>query len=152
MGCRECRGMVTVMERVTECEGEERVAVGVVGVAPEVRERLVSFMGDVARGLVRSEQRRCAELYARGLLEAGARKSLEPIVARLGEDGDYEALQHFLADSPWDPVVIQRAVAERVAAEIGVEAWVIDDTGVVEGRQAFAGGQAPVFRDARQDR
>ncbi len=132
MGCGECRGMVTVMERVTECEGEEGVAVGVVGVAPEVRERLVSFMGDVARGLGRSEQRRCAELYARGLLEAGARKSLEPMVARLGEDGDYEALQHFLADSPWDPVVIQRAVAERVAGEIGVEAWVIDDTGVVK--------------------
>jgi SRSO17 transposase len=52
------------------------------------------------------------------------------MVARLGEDGDYEALQHFLADSPWDPTLIQRAVAERVAPEIGVAAWVIDDTGV----------------------
>jgi SRSO17 transposase len=80
--------------------------------------------------VARPEQRRCAQLYARGLLEAGARKSLEPLVSRLGEDGDYEALQHFLADSPWDPVVIQRAVAERVAPELGVEAWVIDDTGI----------------------
>jgi SRSO17 transposase len=102
----------------------------VVGVASAVKERLAVFMADVAAGLGRSEQRRCAELYARGLLEAGARKSLEPIVERLGEDGDYEALQHFLADSPWDPAVIQRAVAERVAGEIAVEAWVIDDTGV----------------------
>jgi SRSO17 transposase len=103
---------------------------GVVGVAPEVKERLTAFMVDVAEGLGRSEQRRCAGLYARGLLEAGARKSLEPLVSRLGDDGDYEALQHFLADSPWDPVVVQRAVAERVAGEIGVEAWVIDDTGI----------------------
>jgi SRSO17 transposase len=102
----------------------------VVGVAPAVRERLVAFMADVAAGLGRSEQRRCAGLYARGLLEAGPRKSLEPLVARLGPDGDYEALQHFLADSPWDPVVVQRAVAERVAPEVGVEAWVIDDTGI----------------------
>ncbi len=39
-------------------------------------------------------------------------------------------MQHFLADSPWDPVLIQRAVAERVAPEIGVEAGVIDDTGI----------------------
>jgi SRSO17 transposase len=39
-------------------------------------------------------------------------------------------LQHFLADSPWDPVLVQRAVAERVAPEIGVQAWVIDGTGV----------------------
>jgi SRSO17 transposase len=101
-----------------------------VGVAPEVRERLVAYMADVAGGLRRSEQRRCAAVYARGLLEAGARKSLEPLVSRLGEDGDYEALQHFLADSPWDSVVLQRAVAERVVPEIGVQAWVIDDTGV----------------------
>ena len=115
--------MAVVMEREDATEG-------VVRAAPEVKERLEAFMADVAAGLGRSEQRRCAGLYARGLLEAGARKSLEPIVARLGEDGDYEALQHFLADSPWDPVVIQRAVAERVAPEIGVEAWVIDDTGV----------------------
>lgn len=118
------------MDRVTECEQER--AAGVVGVAPAVRERLEVFMGGVARDLGRSEQRRCARLYARGLLEAGPRKSLEPIVARLGEDGDYEALQHFLADSPWDPGMLQWAVAERVVPEIGVEAWVIDDTGVVK--------------------
>ena len=96
MGCGECCGMAAVVE----CED---TGAGVVGVGPEVKERLAVFMADVACGLGRSEQRRCAQLYARGLLEAGARKSLEPIVARLGEDGDYEALQHFLADSPWDP-------------------------------------------------
>jgi SRSO17 transposase len=101
-----------------------------VGVAPEVVERMAAYMRSIASGLVRSEQRHAAGVYARGLLEAGARKSLEPMVARLGEAGDYEALQHFLADSPWDPVVIQRAVAERVCPEIGVMAWVIDDTGI----------------------
>lgn len=108
----------------------DREEAGEAGVAAEVKERLVAFMADVAGGLGRSEQRRCAELYARGLLEAGARKSLEPVVARLGDEGDYEALQHFLADSPWDPAVVQRAVAERVAPEVDVEAWVIDDTGI----------------------
>jgi len=115
--------MAAVMDR-------EETVEGVGGVAPEVKDRLGAFIADVAAGLRRPEQRRCAQLYARGLLEAGSRKSLEPIVQRLGEDGDYEALQHFLADSPWDPVVIQQAVAERVAPEIGVEAWVIDDTGI----------------------
>jgi SRSO17 transposase len=105
VGCGECRGMVAAVDRVTE--GEQALAdADAVGVAPEVKERLSAFMADVARGLGRSEQRRCAEVYARGLLEAGQRKSLEPIVQRLGEDGDYEALQNFLADSPWDPVVV----------------------------------------------
>jgi SRSO17 transposase len=102
-----------------------------VGVAPEVKDRLAAYFADVASGLVRSEQRRNAELYGRGLMEAGARKSLEPMVARLGGGPvEYEALQHFLADSPWDPAVVDRAVAERVCSVIEPAAWVLDDTGV----------------------
>jgi SRSO17 transposase len=102
-----------------------------VGVAPEVKDRLAVYCADVASGLARFEQRRNAALYARGLMEAGARKSLEPMVARLGGGTvEYEALQHFLADSPWDCGVIDRAVAERVCAVIEPTAWVLDDTGV----------------------
>ncbi|HEU4730273.1 MAG TPA: IS701 family transposase [Kofleriaceae bacterium] len=68
-------------------------------------------------------------MYLRGLIEQGARKSLEPLVERLGGEADYQSLQQFLADSPWDPALVVRAVAERVAEEIDVEAWVLDDTG-----------------------
>jgi SRSO17 transposase len=104
-----------------------------VGVAPGVQERLVAYVGDIASGLARVEQRRAAGLYARGLIEQGTRKSLEPVVARLGGGKvEYEALQHFLADSPWDAGVIERAVAERVCAVIDPEAWVLDDTGAVK--------------------
>ena len=103
----------------------------VVGVAPAVVDRLAEFFADVASGLVRSEQRWAAEYYARALMMEGARKSLEPMVARMGGTSvEYEALQHFLADSPWDPAVIDRAVAERVCAVIEPMAWVLDDTGV----------------------
>jgi hypothetical protein len=35
-------------------------------------------------------------LYLRGLLEQGARKSLEPLVERLGGDADYQSMQQFL--------------------------------------------------------
>ena len=112
----------------TEVGGE-----GPAGVAPEVKERLVGYMADVASGLGRVEQRRAAGVYARGLIEAGARKSLEPMVARLGGGKvEYEGLQHFLADSPWDEAVIERAVAERVCPVIAPDAWVLDDTGVVK--------------------
>jgi len=68
-------------------------------------------------------------MYLRGLIEQGARKSLEPLVDRLGGEADYQSLQQFLADSPWDPALVVRAVAERVAEEIDVDAWVLDDTG-----------------------
>jgi SRSO17 transposase len=110
---------------------DSEVDEGMVGVAPEVRDCLAAYFADVASGLVRSEQRWAAEYYARGLMEAGARKSLEPMVARMGGGSvEYEALQHFLADSPWDSAVVERAVAERVCAVIEPAAWVLDDTGV----------------------
>ncbi len=68
-------------------------------------------------------------LYLRGLIEEGKRKSLEPMAERLGADADYQSMQQFLTDSPWDPAEVVRAVAERVAPEIEVVAWVLDDTG-----------------------
>jgi SRSO17 transposase len=67
--------------------------------------------------------------YLRGLIEEGPRKSLEPMVAWLGGEADYESLQQFLAVSTWDPALVVKATAERVAPRIGVQAWVLDDTG-----------------------
>lgn len=95
-----------------------------------VRERLEAFAGEVlAEAMNRPVQRVNGALYLRGLLEDGARKSLEPLVDRLGGDADYQSMQQFLADSPWDPSAVVRAVAERVAPAIDVQAWVLDDTG-----------------------
>jgi SRSO17 transposase len=84
-------------------------------------------------GLAHVRQRENALVYVRGLVEHGGRKSLQPTLFRLGEDAArYESLQQFLADSPWDPGVLVRACAERVAPELGVSAWVVDDTGIVK--------------------
>ena len=94
------------------------------------KERLEACAGEVlAEAINRPVQLRNGGVYLRGLIEQGARKSLEPMVSRLGGEADYESLQQFLADSPWDPAVVMRAVAERVAPGIDVEAWVLDDTG-----------------------
>ncbi len=95
-----------------------------------VKKRLEVFAGEVlAEAMNRPVQRVNGSLYLRGLLEQGPRKSLEPMVERLGGDADYQSLQQFVADSPWDPALVVKAVAERVACEIDVEAWVLDDTG-----------------------
>jgi SRSO17 transposase len=95
-----------------------------------VRGRLEAFAGEVlAEAMNRPVQVVNGGLYLRGLLEEGPRKSLEPLVARLGGEADYQSLQQFLADSPWDPGLVVRAVAERVAPVIEVQAWVLDDTG-----------------------
>ena len=98
--------------------------------ATAVRDRLEAFAAEVlSAAMNRPVQLTNGALYLRGLLEEGQRKSLEPLVSRLGDGADYQSLQQFLTDSPWDPGLVVRAVAERVAPAIDVEAWVLDDTG-----------------------
>jgi SRSO17 transposase len=64
------------------------------------------------------------------MLAEGDRKSLQPVVARQGGTlAAYESLQQFIADSPWDPAGVMRAVAERICPQIDVRAWILDDTG-----------------------
>ena len=98
--------------------------------APAVKARMEVFVAQVAgAAMSHPVQRFNAEVYVRGLLAAGARKSLEPLVERLDGDGDYQSLQQFLADSPWEPGRLMQAVVERVSPVVGAEAWVLDDTG-----------------------
>lgn len=106
-------------------------AVAVEMPAAEAQERLAAFVEEVAAGLGHLRRRENALLYVRGLIEQGGRKSLQPTLFRLEETpARYESVQQFLADSPWDPALLVRACAERVAPEIGVLAWVVDDTGI----------------------
>jgi SRSO17 transposase len=101
--------------------------------ASESRQRLLAFVDGVVRPLPHVRQRENAVVYVRGLIEQGGRKSLQPTLFRLQETpARYESVQQFLADSPWDPELLVRACAERVAPEIGVLAWVVDDTGIVK--------------------
>jgi SRSO17 transposase len=103
------------------------------GGAVEVRERLSRFVEEVTAPFQLRRQRENALLYVRGLVEHGGRKSLQPTLFRLEQTpARYESMQQFLADSPWDPELLVRGCAERVAPEIGVLAWVVDDTGVVK--------------------
>jgi SRSO17 transposase len=98
--------------------------------AVEPRERLVAFAEDVFDAFERSSQRVNGELYLRGLIEQGPRKSLQPTLFRLGESGArYESMQQFVADSPWSWGELVRRVAERVAPRLEVTCWVVDDTG-----------------------
>jgi SRSO17 transposase len=116
-----------MMAVVAEAKSEDVV---VVDPPSAVVERLEAFGAEVlAEAMNRPVQLVNGGLYLRGLLEQGPRKSLEPLVERLGADADYQSLQQFLADSPWDPALVVKATAERVAPQIDVQAWVLDDTG-----------------------
>jgi SRSO17 transposase len=98
------------------------------GELARVRGRLVEFASEMFESVARKDQRRWGEVYLRGLMLDGKRKSIEPMAARL-EDGDEQCLQQFVNQSPWDPVPVRRALARRMSRELAPEAWVIDDTG-----------------------
>jgi SRSO17 transposase len=93
----------------------------------EVRPRLVEFTAGMLGGLARSDQRAAGELYVRGLLTDGRRKSMQPMAERLGVD--HQRLQQFITSSTWDYTAVRRNVARWFASTQPVEALVVDDTG-----------------------
>jgi len=93
----------------------------------EVRPRLLDFAAEMLGGLARKDQRAAGELYVRGLLTGGQRKSMQPMAARLGVD--HQRLQQFITSPAWDYAAVRRNVARWFAAGQPAEALVIDDTG-----------------------
>lgn len=95
----------------------------------ECRARLETFLRDLLEAVGRSERRHWGSLYVRGLLLNGERKSIEPMAHRL-PDGNVQALQQFIGQSPWDPMPMRRRLAERMSRElVPAHAWIFDDTG-----------------------
>jgi SRSO17 transposase len=92
-----------------------------------VRPRLAGFAAEMLGDLPRKDQRAAGELYARGLLTDGQRKSMQPMAARLG--ADHQRLQQFITSSTWDYAAVRGNVARWFAASQRVDALVVDDTG-----------------------
>ena len=93
----------------------------------QVRPRLEAFAAEMLGGLARSDQRAKGELYLRGLLVDGKRKSMQPMAARLGVD--HQQLQQFVTSSTWDHVEVRKRVARWTDDFLGPQAYVIDDSG-----------------------
>jgi len=93
----------------------------------QVRPRLEAFAAEMLGGLARSDQRAKGELYLRGLLLDGKRKSMQPMAARLGVD--HQQLQQFLTSSTWDYSEVRGRLARWAQEFIDPRAYVIDDTG-----------------------
>jgi SRSO17 transposase len=91
-------------------------------------EALVDFVGDVFGSLGRDGWRDRAGQYLRGLMVDGRRKSIQPMAARLAGVND-QALNHFVTNSPWDPVPVRARIAVRMSEVIAPAAWAVDDTG-----------------------
>ncbi|ANS62292.1 putative IS701 family ISMmq4-like transposase [Streptomyces lincolnensis] len=63
---------------------------------------------------------------------------MEPMAARLGKDGNRQALAHFITSSPWDPAQVRARPAWRMHEAIDPEALIIEDTGFLKDGGASA--------------
>ncbi|WP_433269173.1 IS701 family transposase [Actinosynnema sp. CS-041913] len=78
--------------------------------------------------LPRSDQRRWAEVYLRGLLLGRGRKSVRRIAEEVLELPVSQSLQQFINQSPWDWREVRAQIAEEAERLLAPRAWVIADT------------------------
>src|SRR3954453_6414860 len=87
----------------------------------------MEFAARVLDGLRRSDQRAKGELYLRGLLTDGARKSMQPMAQRLGVD--HQGLQQFVTSSTWDHEGVRANGGGGAVQGIDPAVYVVDDSG-----------------------
>jgi len=93
------------------------------------RERLKGFLDEMLVTLGRSERRQWGDVYVRGLLTASGRKATASMAAHVS-DGNVQAMQQFIGQSPWPWEPLRKGLAQRMTAALSpVAAWVVDDTG-----------------------
>ncbi|WSX06401.1 IS701 family transposase [Streptomyces sp. NBC_00987] len=92
-----------------------------------VRPCLEAFAAEMLGSLARRDQRAKGELYLRGLMLDGKRKSMQPMAERLGVD--HQQLQQFVSSSTWDYSKVRERLARWAATHISPEAYAIDDVG-----------------------
>ncbi|MFF9458943.1 transposase [Streptomyces flaveolus] len=76
------------------------------GEVERLQGELSEFVAQVFGSLPRRDQRRWGECYLRGLMLDSRRKSVQPMAEHL-LDGNLQALQQFVNQSPWDPLPVR---------------------------------------------
>ncbi|GAA1292689.1 IS701 family transposase [Saccharothrix xinjiangensis] len=86
---------------------------------------LSEFCDELFETLGRSDQRRWAEVYVRGLLLVPGRKSIRRISEEVvGRDAG-QSLQQFVNQSPWPWAPVRQRLAELVNRVVRPRAWVV---------------------------
>lgn len=97
-------------------------------------ERFERYMEHLAAGLGHADRHAGLKGYCTGLILPGARKSVEPMAARidpLHASARHQALHHFVAQAEWSDAEMLRRVAQWVVPKMDCSAggfWIIDDT------------------------
>jgi SRSO17 transposase len=88
---------------------------------------LSSYCDLLFTSLARSDQRRWAEVYVRGLLTTPGRKSLASISERMLGRRAIQPMQQFLNQSTWEHAAVRASLGAMSAAAIRPRAWAIEE-------------------------
>ena len=93
----------------------------------KLQQRLQEFLEETTACMGRSERRRWAGYYVRGLLLDGERKSIEPLAQRVG--ADVQGLQQFVGQSPWAAEELFKALNQIARRDLApARYWLVDET------------------------
>jgi len=109
-------------------------------VAPGAQQkRFADYLNRLAQAAGHLDRAVPLKSYCTGLLLPGERKSVEPMAARLCPENvrqTHQSLHHVVAHAPWSDEDILEAVRHyalpAMQKQAPIEAWVIDDTGLVK--------------------
>jgi SRSO17 transposase len=93
------------------------------------------YMGHLMQALGHADRRAGLRGYCTGLMLPLARKSVEPMAARvdpLHASAKHQSLHHFVAKASWSDQELLRCIAQWVVPQMDFTAggwWIIDDTG-----------------------
>jgi SRSO17 transposase len=98
--------------------------------------RFAAYLDEIASVLGHAGRAASARAYCTGLLLPGARKSVEPMAARIEPErvqARHQSLHHVVAKAEWDDAAVLAAVRRQVLPALErhgpVRYWIIDDTG-----------------------
>jgi SRSO17 transposase len=98
-------------------------------------DRFDEYLEHLSQGLRHADRHGGLKAYCTGLMLPLARKSVEPMAARLDPlhaSARHQALHHFVANADWSDAEILRRVRQWVAPQMDFSRggwWIIDDTG-----------------------
>ena len=103
----------------------------------DLQDRFNNYIERLSQAIIHKDRKVPLHDYLFGLCLPGGRKSIEPMAARVDPtnvQAKHESLHHLVAKSPWkDEAVLHESICyalERIEDHGGVEAWIVDDTGI----------------------
>ena len=100
-------------------------------------ERFEEYLARLSEAVGHADRREPLKAYLSGLLLPGARKSVEPMAAKIDPrrvSARHQSMHHFVAKAGWEAQAVLRVARDYALAQLErhapVGAWVVDDTGM----------------------